>query len=503
MMEQRRTMDRPLRILFAEDTPTDAELNFFALQSGGIEFSYRLVHEREDFIRELEEYDPDIILSDYMMPQFTGGEALEIAKARKPEIPFIIITGSMNEETAVECMRNGADDYLIKGHLDRLPTAIKQAIKTKQLELKERQTNNRIHHAAREWRATFDAMHDGVALIDTDRRITRCNTALKSLIGKSWEQIIGQTCCGLLHGSEEPREGCPVQRTLQTRTRQSYQTVIDDRWFEFIADPIISEDGEITSIVHSVIDITSRIALEAQVRQSQKLESIGTLAGGVAHEINNPINGIMNYAQLILDKLGPDHEVSPFVEEISKETDRIAVIVKNLLSFARQDKQSCSPARMYDIVESTLSLVKTIMRHDQIALEVSVPDTLPKISCRSQQIQQVLLNLLTNARDALNEKYPEYDEKKKISLTSRIVETGDKKWIRTIVEDSGPGIPENMLRRIFDPFFTQKPRDTGTGLGLSISHGIIQEHNGSLSVESEVGEWTRFCIDLPAQDIGD
>ena len=239
-----------------------------------------------------------------------------------------------------------------------------------------------------------------------------------------------------------------------------------------------------------------RLAIEAQMRHKQKLESIGTLAGGVAHEINNPINGIMNYAKLIRKRLDPDSPLCEFADEIGHESDRVAKIVRNLLSFSRQDKESHSPARIADIVEDTVSLIRTIIRRDQIVLEVEVPGDLPKIKCRSQQIQQVLMNLLTNARDALNERYPEYDPDKIITVTVRPFEKEGRQWLRTTVEDHGAGIPDEIRGRLFDPFFTTKDRTKGTGLGLSISHGIIQDHHGELSVECEAGRYTRFHIDL-------
>ena len=253
----------------------------------------------------------------------------------------------------------------------------------------------------------------------------------------------------------------------------------------------------------TVRDITKERNMEAQLRQSQKLEAIGTLAGGVAHEINNPIMGIMNYAQLIIDRLGPDSPVAEYATEIGKETERVATIVKNLLSFARQDKATHSPACLCDIVEGTLSLIRAVMRHDQVTLEVDVPADLPQIKCRSQQIRQVIMNLLTNARDALNQRYPGHDENKKVLITARRIERDGCPWIRTTVEDHGLGIPEALRERIFEPFFTTKPRDKGTGLGLSISHGIVKDHGGELSLESTVGEFTRFHLDLPLAHEGE
>jgi signal transduction histidine kinase len=285
----------------------------------------------------------------------------------------------------------------------------------------------------------------------------------------------------------------------------------------------------------------ARQAMEAQLTQSQKLESIGTLAGGVAHEINNPINGIMNYARLIFDRLDAENPLREYASEITKETERVAQIVRSLLTFARQEKQFHSPARPADIVNATLSLIRTVLRHDQIALEVDVPEALPQIKCRSQQIQQVLMNLITNARDALNERYPGYDGNKKIIITARLVEHGTRDgeggmgkgergmqnaergenssdgvppskfrlpsselgshdWVRLTVEDHGAGIPREIRDRIFDPFFSTKPKDKGTGLGLSISHGIVKDHRGQLRFETEERWGTRFHLDLPVDN---
>jgi PAS domain S-box-containing protein len=278
-------------------------------------------------------------------------------------------------------------------------------------------------------------------------------------------------------------------------------------------------EGFITDTTERRLAENARMTMESQLRQSQKLESIGTLAGGVAHEINNPINGIMNYAQLIIDRLGEANPVAEFAAGIYEETERVAGIVSNLLSFARQEKQAQGEAGVHDIVNQTLSLVAAVLRHDQISTEVDLPTDLPAIRCRSQQIQQVLMNLITNARDALNEKYPGHDDNKKIILNAECgMRNAEGKWerlacggsppfpgselcVRLTVKDLGPGMPAEVRERIFDPFYTTKPKDRGTGLGLSISHGIIKDHGGVLSVESEPGEWTRCCIDLPMWNV--
>ncbi len=249
------------------------------------------------------------------------------------------------------------------------------------------------------------------------------------------------------------------------------------------------------------IDATQRKAIEARLSQSQKLESIGTLASGVAHEINNPLTGIINYAQLISDRVN-DAKLKRFADGIRAEGERVAKIVRNLLSFSRHEKEHHSPARIADIVSASLSLCSALFRKDQIQLELDVPEDLPKINCRSQEIQQVLINLLTNARDALNVRFPDPHAEKRILIRGRMVTEDGREWMRLTVEDHGTGMGKETVDRVFDPFFTTKSRDQGTGLGLSISYGLIREHEGRMTVRSVLGEGTRFDIDLPVDRSG-
>ena len=315
-----------------------------------------------------------------------------------------------------------------------------------------------------------------------------------------------------VHPADRPRIVEAMQKAL--RTRNPYQ--IEHRVVRLDGtERVVLELAHITSnpqgrpryLIGAVQDITTRkrleqehLAMENQLRQQQKLESIGTLASGVAHEINNPIMGIMNYAQLIADKAAPDTPAREYATEIIRETERVTGIVKHLLQFARHEKQTHSPARMTDIVGHTLSLLRAVLRRDQITLSVDLPEELPPLKCRSQQIQQVFMNLLTNARDTLNEKYPESHPDKVIQISCRTFASEDRRWLRLTIEDHGLGIPEAIRGRILDPFFTTKPRDIGTGLGLSISHGIVEDHHGILSFETEPGLWTRFHVDLPVDN---
>ncbi len=257
-------------------------------------------------------------------------------------------------------------------------------------------------------------------------------------------------------------------------------------------------------VLVSFVDLTEhrraeeeRRRLQARLVHSQRLESLGVLSSGVAHEINNPLHAVLNYAELILDGLPPDNPNRGYAAEIVKETERIAAIVRNLLAFARPQKQGRSPERLKDVVGGALALIRTIVLHDNIALTVDVPDSLPPVPCRSQQITQVVMNLVTNARDALNERYPGAHDDKVLAISARPLSRGNADWVRLTVEDHGIGIPPETLGSIFDPFFTTKPRAVGTGLGLSIAHSIVREHGGEIHAESEPGRFTRLHVDLP------
>jgi two-component system cell cycle sensor histidine kinase/response regulator CckA len=357
----------------------------------------------------------------------------------------------------------------------------------------------------RRYERIVSTSQDLMALINRDYVYEAVNDSFLTAHHKAREEILGRTVLEIM-GEDVFRD------KIQSRLDQAllgqmvhYQAPFvlagsGRRIIEVSYFPMFDEKGNVEGVVLNGRDITETQKLEEQLLQAQKIESIGTLAGGVAHEINNPINGIMNYAELILDRMAKDSPAREYAQEILHETQRIAKIVKNLLTFARHEKQSHSPAQLSDIISSVLSLIQTVMRHDQIDLELSIPEDLPKIKCRSQQIQQVLMNLMTNARDALNERYPGYNPEKRLRVFAELIEKQDRKFIRTTVEDSGTGIPVEIADRIFDPFFTTKPKETGTGLGLSISYGIVKDHGGELSVKSEPGQYTRFYMDLPVDN---
>jgi PAS domain S-box-containing protein len=356
------------------------------------------------------------------------------------------------------------------------------------------------------WRSLVEGLPDIVLLVDCEGRIEFINHV---------EEHAGQRFIGELAGTFIDPEHLPmlrqamveVVREAEHRELELRGTFVgDQRWYITRLAPIVV-DGRVERIIAVGTDITEKreaesknAMLEATLRQQQRLESIGTLASGVAHEINNPVQGIMNYAELIATSPEISATTREFAEEIGIETERVATIVRNLLAFSRQEgDRAAAPAKLSDIVEGTMSLIRTVLRKDQIHLSIEISSELPAVNCRVQQIQQVLMNLVTNARDAVTIRWGEYDESKRIDITGSGFERGGESWVRLSVHDRGGGVPESVVPFIFDPFFTTKGRDRGTGLGLAVSHGILKEHDGDLRLENHPGEGATFHIELPTR----
>lgn len=371
-----------------------------------------------------------------------------------------------------------------------------------------------LRRSEKRFRTLFEEAAEGILVAEVKtRELKYANLQACRMLGRSEDEIRQMRVDDLHPGEVMAR----FDKALKHHIRGEFFLSSDVpvltrngglRYADITATPM--EFDGVSCLVGFFTDVTERLRLqnekaqtEAHLRQAQKMESLGTLASGVAHEINNPIMGITGYADLISaaqDGAG----VSGFAREIRREAKRIHRIVTNLLCFARTEKtENPRPTNLSEVIDATLSLMQVVMRHDRILLEVNIPDDLPPVLGFSPQLQQVVMNLLTNARDALNAKYPRFDENKRVKLTARPHDRDGRSWVRLTVTDHGTGIPEAVRERIYDPFFTTKAEGQGTGLGLSITYGIVNEHGGALEVESECGAWTRVHVDLPVAGGGE
>ncbi|MEN8263084.1 MAG: ATP-binding protein [Nitrospirota bacterium] len=244
-------------------------------------------------------------------------------------------------------------------------------------------------------------------------------------------------------------------------------------------------------------EIADRKLAEAEAMRASQLASLGELAAGVAHEVNNPINGIINYAQLLANRSEKGSDNNEIARRIIKEGERVTSIVTNLLSFAREIKEQKKPVCISEIMCDTLALIETQLKKDGIKLKVHMPAALPRITAQPQQLEQVFLNIISNARYALNEKYPDKNKNKKLEIIAGQETGSERPHMFISFYDTGTGISECIRDKIFNPFFTTKPSGRGTGLGLSISNGIISDHSGRLMIKSKHGTFTEVRIELP------
>ncbi len=346
---------------------------------------------------------------------------------------------------------------------------------------------------------------DNMIMLDEDLSIVWANDVTRDFFGKD---VVGSTCYEALRGNPEPCEPCIVKRCFREGTTLEWETQltgVDEIRTDFWCTASVAarhEDGRPKRVLEVCRNISEKKVLEAEAMRASQLASLGELAAGVAHEINNPINGIINYAQMLVDQCEEEGQEADIPGRIIDEGERVAKIVRNLLSFARERTEGRGPARIQNILVDTLGLAERQIQKDGIRIRLDIPDDLPRIKGHSQQIQQVFLNLLSNARYALNQKYPEQDDDKVLDIRGALAEMDGMETVRMTFFDKGTGIPEDIIDKVCDPFFSTKPRGEGTGLGLSISYGIIKDHQGSLRVGSVEGHHTEVLIDLPLYQEG-
>ncbi len=340
-------------------------------------------------------------------------------------------------------------------------------------------------------------------VVDGHGRIVEASDLWLATLDYQRLDVLGRTLADFVVGSLPGPGGRPAASELRRRVGDTLAVTLCH------APPVTAAPGELplSTVVFSPLAV-SAVALaqelgERQQRQQQTfraahLASIGELAAGVAHEINNPINGIINYAQLLDDHLRRyEPEQADIAARIIREAGRISRIVRNLLGFARSGGDMRVPCAVPTEVEAVLSLCRAQLRSERITLKVSFDDDPPRVMANPHQLQQVLLNLIHNARYALNEKFPGGGEEKRLEIDVHIWQEGDVECLRLTVADGGTGIPAAHCHRVMEPFFTTKPPGAGTGLGLSISRKTAAGHGGRLHIDSVEGRYTRVHIDLP------
>jgi len=454
---------------------------------------------------DLHGYEQEALLGEqsrvYAPPGWTGGlpveKLLESAELLKDnftrESENIRKDGSVFpvEISSVPVRGNG-------GELIALISVCKDISERKQAMIALEERERKYRDLYQQFLAVLDVVPDVMMLLTPDLRLKWINKTSDPDLFRM-PAMPGARCCDIFKLCGGP-ESCPVRRTLEAGESAEWQVSVDnERTLDVRTFPVFGEGGTGT-IGHAlcvISDVTEKLRLFGETARAKQLASIGELAAGVAHEINNPLNSVINYAQLLMDDNGVESETRRLSERIFKEGCRIESIVKGLLSFARHrpgEKTRCEFAPM---IGEVLMLLRTQLGREGITVKLELPPGLPAVTANQQQMEQVLMNLVNNARYALNKKYAERNENKTIEIRGNAGQGEAGRMITISVLDRGCGIPADALSKVMNPFFTTKPPGSGTGLGLSICHGIVLEHGGKISIRSVENEFTEVLVELP------
>lgn len=346
------------------------------------------------------------------------------------------------------------------------------------------------------WESTFDAITDPVSIISPQYDIQRANLAMARVANRDIRMMVGQKCYTVFAGRDSPCQGCPAA-TAQNDHKPMMGRLehgICHHDYEVHAYPFTTDrqGAEISTVIHYQ-DITEAERLQQELIQQEKMAAIGMLAGGVAHEINNPLGGILAFTQLLIRDCTPDHPMRQDLEEIERAAVRCKKIVADLLDFSRlsrpKDRQWLD---VNPLLEKLFPFLKMEFKSWNIDLEVQLSPQLPRVFGSANQLQQVFLNLITNACHAMP---------KGGHLTVKTLGQPGDAQVTVVVQDTGMGIKKENISKIFDPFFTTKEPGKGTGLGLSVSYRIIKDHQGNLAVDSAVNQGTTFTVTLDAEQV--
>ena len=361
-------------------------------------------------------------------------------------------------------------------------------------------TQSQIIESRNTLRTVFDGIDDSIYILGEDLSIKALNRSAAAEMGVEPRFGIGKYCYEVMDQANKPCDTCPVldtfksgKSTLVTQSRIGRGGT--PREFEIRTYPQENPEGVIDRVIEIRRDVTEKQKMEATLVQSAKLSALGELAAGVAHEINNPLTAVYGNAQMLLRALEPEDARYQMAQLIERAGLRASKVVRNLLDFSRQEDYQFIPTDLNSTIDDALSLILHQLQRDKIIVSKDLEDDLPLVFASTSHLQTVWTNLLINARDAIGEQ-PEGT----IKITTRRSEDGQS--VQALFTDNGPGIAEKDLPRIFEAFFTTKPRGRGSGLGLYVSYMIIAHHRGTMQVSSRVGEGTTFIANLPLEGAG-
>ncbi len=498
-------MTRSLKALLIEDNEEDSLLLLRELRRGGFTVEWARVDNEPDLRAALAGASWDVVFSDFHMPGFSAQAAFAIVKAHAGDVPFIIVSGTLGEEAAVAAMRQGVDDYLSKGRLSRLAPAVERELAEASNRRAKRALEARLRETQRQLEQIVSSIPDVFwsSRVDPDgaSTLTFVSPSSRDVLGVDADELLSHPARWLdaVDAQDEPEARAAMRRVIAegTGATLTYRARVrgELRWIENTVIPCV-ESGVVTALRGVTRDITARRKMEEQLMLADRMVSVGTLAAGVAHEINNPLAVVLAGLEFVRETLDAPEATDPnalvearqCLRETIESADRVRAIVRDLKLFSRADDERRGPVDVRAVLESSARMAGNEIRHR--ARLVRDYRDVPAVEANEGRLGQVFLNLLINAAQSIEEGRTGVNE---IRVSTRVGEGG----VVVEVRDTGCGMPADVLGRIFDPFFTTKPIGVGTGLGLAICHRIVKSFDGEIEVESETGVGSTFRVRLP------
>jgi PAS domain S-box-containing protein len=503
-------MGEDLRVLIVEDDSSDAELMVRELTRAGYSPQWSRVETEAEYVARLDQR-PDVILSDSNLPQFDGFRALDLLRQRGLDIPFLLVSGQVGEDLAVEAMKKGAQDYLLKDRLARLGEAVRRAMEQRRVRGEKSWAIDALRQSEERYRLISEITSDyAYALaVDAEGSLT-CEwmtAPFTRITGFSREDIETRGWMSHYYPDDAPAMARHKQTLLanQSNSLEARITTKDGqvRWVRIYGRPMWNQsEGRVTRIYGAAQDITTQKELEQKFLQAQKMEAVGRLAGGVAHDFNNLLTVIKGYADALKRNLATTQEDQlDRIHQIMEAADRASRLTKQLLAFSRQ--QMLQP-KVVDLNRTLTDIEKLLhpLIGPQVEFHMVAAREPAYVRADPTQLEQVIVNLVVNACDAMPE-----GGRLQVALAATILDGNAIRQMRAdlmpgpyivlVVSDTGMGMDQPTLERIFEPFFTTKETGKGVGLGLATVHGIVRQSGGHVWASSEPGQGTTFCVYLP------